>query len=275
MSDMSDLKCAACGGALERVRYFPRQMLTADEMRLEQEYFREKHRRHNRMLHGWGVVCGAAVEWVAGAKDWAVRVCPGFAVGPQGDDIQIDDCIDVDLKLGAVPEPCTVRWPCPPTGNMPGRISDGIATAYVAVRYAECQSRPMRVHPSGCGCDEALCEYSRIRESFEIKVLWELPQSHVRAMADDEKWCATIQQLPADVTRTHRFPVPPCPQCESEPWVVLATVRFPAGTKPAAERTRPDGSVDPNWPDPQWIRYNDRRTLLSTQGLQVALACKP
>jgi hypothetical protein len=44
--------------ALERVKYFSRQLLTADDMTADQDYFRNKMRRHNRYLHGWGVVCG-------------------------------------------------------------------------------------------------------------------------------------------------------------------------------------------------------------------------
>ena len=147
MSDLTDVKCAMCGGQLERVRYFPRQLLTADDMRVEQEYFREKARRHNRYLHGWGVVCGCVVEQVTDAKTWTVRVCPGYVVSPQGDEILINDCSDLDLKTGASPDPCTVRWPCPPLGTMPAVGRDDLTTVYVAVRYAECFWRPTRVHP--------------------------------------------------------------------------------------------------------------------------------
>jgi hypothetical protein len=262
MADMSDLKCAMCGEALERVRYFPRQMLTADDMRVEQEYFREKHRRHNRYLHGWGVVCGAAVEWTDDLKNWTVRVCPGYAVAPQGDEILIDDCQVVDLKLGATPEPCTVRWPCPPVGDMPGSDRDTMATAYIAVRYAECHTRPMRVHPAGCGCDEALCEYARIRESFEIKVLWKLPDSHNDAATDDKEWCDEIKQAATEIRRRHLYPVPPCPVCVTDPWVVLATVVFPADKPPSPDhkKTHPP-------------HYAHRRVLLATQRLQTAVAC--
>ena len=45
----------------ERPRYYGRQLITADDLTLEQDYFRDKLRRHNRLLHGWGVVCGAQV----------------------------------------------------------------------------------------------------------------------------------------------------------------------------------------------------------------------
>src|SRR5213075_1626484 len=86
--------CTCCCGPLERLHYFPRQLLTADDMRTEQEYFREKLRRHNHYLHGWGVVCGCVVEPVTTAKHWRVRVCPGYVVGPQGDEICIDDCVE-------------------------------------------------------------------------------------------------------------------------------------------------------------------------------------
>lgn len=264
MSDASDVKCLGCGEQLERVRYFPRQLLTADDMRVEQEYFREKGRRHNRYLHGWGVVCGCSVETVPGAKTWMVRVCPGYAVGPQGDEILIDDCRDVDLKLGATPDPCTVRWPCPPAGEMPGEDKNRMSLVHIAVRYAECFSRPTRVHPAGCGCDESACEYSRIRDSFEIKVLWQLPESHVKAMQDDDAWCDTIQKIPPAQLRKHLFPVPPCPECVAEPWVVLASVAFPASLPYGAQGT----------PAMQ-ISYKARRVLLATQRLQTAMACLP
>lgn len=42
----------------ERLAYFHGQLLTSDDLRTEQAYFREKHKLHNRCLHGWGVVCG-------------------------------------------------------------------------------------------------------------------------------------------------------------------------------------------------------------------------
>lgn len=265
MSTMSDLKCTSCGEPLERLRYFSRQLLTADDMSAEQAYFRERMRRHNRYLLGWGVACGCAVEPVPGAEGWQVRVCPGYVVGPQGDEIAIEQCVDVDLQVGAPEQPCSVRWPCPPLGEMPAP-NDGRDTVYVAVRYAECYSRPMRVHPAGCGCDETTCEYSRIRDSFEIKVLWELPASHEKAALDDQQWCDAVQKTPADLLRRLRtFPVPPCPECEADPWVVLATITLP-------KQGTGDKAADNSANQPQ-ISYRDRRALLATQRLQTAMLC--
>jgi hypothetical protein len=91
-------------------------------------------------------------------------------------------------------------------------------TLYVAVRYAECQARPVRVHAGRCGCEETDCEYSRIRDSFAIKVLTRLPSSYSDPMPqpdiDDVIRCARSGEV---VGR-------PCPPCPTEPWVILADV---------------------------------------------------
>ena len=79
MSGTSDPTCVLCGTALERVRYFPRQLITADDMRAEQEFILNKMRRHNRFLHGWGVVCGCkVVPMPTDQHPWQVQVCPGW-----------------------------------------------------------------------------------------------------------------------------------------------------------------------------------------------------
>ncbi len=58
----TDMNCLTGSGLLERVRYFPRQMITPADLTQAQDYMRAKLRRHNRMLHGWGVVCGCEVQ---------------------------------------------------------------------------------------------------------------------------------------------------------------------------------------------------------------------
>src|SRR5437764_13120275 len=80
----------------ERVRYFARQLITADDLTQEQEYFRAKMRRHNRLLHGWGVVCGCKV--VPGTGDYTVVIQTGYALSPQGDEITIDKSLTIDLS---------------------------------------------------------------------------------------------------------------------------------------------------------------------------------
>jgi hypothetical protein len=43
---------------LKRVKYHHGMLLSAKDLTAEQEYFLERQRRHNRYLHGWGVVSG-------------------------------------------------------------------------------------------------------------------------------------------------------------------------------------------------------------------------
>jgi hypothetical protein len=194
-----------------------------------------------------------------------VTVCPGYAVTPQGDEILVADRIQFDLqtKLQS-PEPCAVRWSCPPEEAPPPDSEK--KTIYLAIRYIECNSRPVRVHPAGCGCDEAACEYSRVRDSFELKVLWKLPDSHVHAKTEDEEWCKTwkewIDRLkrPANLRNPERkvLPQPICPPGTDAPWVVLATITLPKDKNMSINK----------------ISYLDRRPLYSSTALQILQTCK-
>src|SRR5207302_4499970 len=135
--------------SLERVRYFPRQLVTADDLTQEQEYFRNKLRRHNRLLHGWGVVCGARVK--KGAGDCEVVIEPGYLLSPYGDEIVLDRERTVDLCSegldGEAVAPCaevTDPW----CSNVRVDRPEG-QPLYLAVRYAECSTRPVRVPAGG------------------------------------------------------------------------------------------------------------------------------
>jgi hypothetical protein len=203
----------------ERTRFFPRQLITPDDMTQDQLYFREKSRRHNRMLHGWGVVCGA---WVRpGEGDCEVIVEPGYVLGPYGDEIVIDDEITIDLCRedpdGNAISPCGDVDPWCSDVRISRRAGQPL---YLAVRYAECQTRPVRVMPAGCGCDEAECEYSRIRDSFALKVLTELPPTY-NPMPNTDIESAVYCTDPASYRRH-------CPPCPDDPWVILATIALNA-----------------------------------------------
>jgi len=205
----------------ERPRYFPRQLITADDMTLEQEYFRNKLRLHNRLLHGWGVVCGAQVCPVpksngnGGVEPWKVMVSAGFILGPQGDDIVIPRNRIVDLRTQGVtsksgdPSGELVDPWCSPVhrGQVPPQV-------YVAVKYREIMTRPVRVQPVGCGCDETACEYSRLCDGYEIGLLPSCP--------DADQPPPPLDNF-ADVVKSAPHNCPPCPP---SPWVVLAEVRL-------------------------------------------------
>ena len=52
-----------------RLKYFFGQMLEARDFQAEQDFFRDKHKLHNRCLHGYGVICGLLVEPVPFPKE--------------------------------------------------------------------------------------------------------------------------------------------------------------------------------------------------------------
>ncbi len=66
----------------ERNRYFTGKYMTARDFSDEQSYFLSHHRLHNRLLHGWGIVCGLKVIKHP-SRDCAARwvvVQPGIAL---------------------------------------------------------------------------------------------------------------------------------------------------------------------------------------------------
>jgi len=203
----------------ERPRYYARQLITSDDLTLEQDYFRSKLRLHNRLLHGWGVVCGAQVCPVPKANSgnntdqkepWMVMVCPGYVLGPYGDEIYIDCKRPVDLRtrgvVGVTGEPCTDSID-PWCTEVPEERDT--TKLFVAVRYKQIATRPVRVQPAGCGCDDNRCESSRWRDGYEIGILTSWPDCGVDPPQFDDIW----EGSPSECA--------PCPQ---QPWVVLAQV---------------------------------------------------
>lgn len=178
MNTHVDVNCISVDSSeTERVRYFPRQLITANDMIQEQEYFREKLRRHNRFLHGWGVVWGLeAAASPTQDKPWKVTIAPGYALSPLGDEIYVRESYALDLTQShqEVNSECENRlkvYAGCESGFQIVKTAKPEKTMFIVINYAECLTRPVRVSPSLCGCDETVCEYSRIRESFNVECL--------------------------------------------------------------------------------------------------------
>lgn len=224
MKTMTKLERVFCAdGLLERPRYFPRQLITPSEMTLEQNYFRDKMRRHNRLLHGWGVVCGAQVCLApnsdkSDAEPWKVVVHPGYILGPYGDEIVIDRERVVDLRTEGLISICgepagEVTDPWCSDVFIRRQEEDGDITLYVAVKYKEVLTRPVRAQPASCGCSDTQCEFSRFCDGYEIGFLNERPESHEEAPP------VSPEEL---IKGALKFS--DCPECPSDPWVALARV---------------------------------------------------
>jgi hypothetical protein len=205
--------------ALQRPRYFARQLVTPAELNLGADYVLERMRRHNRLLHGWGVVCGAQVcrlgdSGGAGAQPWKVKIRPGHVIDGHGNDVTIDCERVIDLRVGVTVATCD---------DPPGEVRDPWCSdvwteregerVWVAVCHAERRGRPVRTQPTGCGCDDSSCEYSRWLDGYEVRLLDQCPPSH-------QGEPPTVEEMRASLTG----PLPDCPPCPDDPCVVLAAI---------------------------------------------------
>jgi hypothetical protein len=180
-------------GALGRPSFDVGDNLAASDLAAEQGYRRQRLRRHNRHLHGWGVVCGLRVVPARDTtRPWGVLVCPGYALGPYGDEIIVDcaGLVDVHEWLWARPS--------------------GAGIAFIGIRYAEAGQAPRPTLPPGCGCEKSIDPDSRTGEGFRIDVLWSLA---LEATPPPFDFCRDL---------------PPCPPCPDSPYIVLARITLPA-----------------------------------------------
>jgi len=124
---------------LIRLRYFTGQLLTANDFQQEQQYFLEKHRRHNRCLHGYGVVCGLETS----VENSTINVDPGLALNCRGEEIAV--CNAVELRL--------------PRGG---------GAVYVVVSYVEKETDPIPAPAEPGSSEQNAMQNSRIEEGSKI-----------------------------------------------------------------------------------------------------------
>lgn len=153
---------------LERPRFFAGQLLTAEDLQLEQDYFRGEFRRHNRFLHGWGIAAGLSVTVDEGTT---LVVSPGLAL----------DCAGNELSL---PEPKRL-----PLSGVAGRH-------YVTIQYVEVLVGPK---PSL----EGEAEFSRVREAVLVELACANPDAGHSGMGPGSPGCGQSHALCLATIRQH------------------------------------------------------------------------
>jgi hypothetical protein len=151
-------------GETARLRYFHGRTLSALDLRREQAYHLDKARLHNRLLHGWGIVCGLEVEAVPKEHDDpcdgeggapVVIVGPGAAIDCHGREIVVRRPRRVAIEtLLSEAELKELR-------AKPG-------TVYLTLCYREKPIEPQRPHLAAKCEPVADCEYGRVLETYRI-----------------------------------------------------------------------------------------------------------
>ncbi|MET0714642.1 MAG: hypothetical protein ABWY57_06990 [Mycetocola sp.] len=239
--------CGGCSGdcssgASERPRWFAGQLVGPADLESLEQWVIGRSRRHNRMLHGWGVSCGLTVtptlERSTGEPvPWSLTVGAGYGLSSCGDEISVQSPVRVDVRSSRpagddVCAPPVDPW-CAPVRHR----RDPQRTYYLAIRYSEGLGRPVRSSACGCGCDEE-CEFSRITEGFSLAILDELPPCHEGFESFGHENGRAVPIGTADSTddrleatrctpRMAQYGTRPCPECCS-PWLVLADLNIDA-----------------------------------------------
>ncbi len=164
-ADPSAAYCAAdlpdtpqCG-----LNYHFGMLLGVDDLRAEQGFHVGRLRRHQRLLHGTGVVAGFAVDFDEATFD--LRIGPGYAVDALGRDLALDVAQCVNLA----------KWW---EKHQDDEVFDDIANPKDALLdldlqccYATCLSRPVPAIAAPCATDTADIAYSRLCETVRLSLV--------------------------------------------------------------------------------------------------------
>jgi hypothetical protein len=246
-----------------RLRYFYGQRLGVIDLTDEQSYLAGKQRFHNLRAHGVGVLCGLTGEryvWPQGAPPntptTLLRVRRGAALDGCGREIVVgwDQCIDVAAWLAQHP----AAEPPSGTSTLP---------LWVALCYRECPSDPAPAPRDPCGCDSGGCDYARVREGFQLKLLTAAEAALVAKAnaasgasplpAEEELTGSLLGALSRDVALLAGAD---CPASPDDPCLLLC--RFEA-TLDSGGKVTDIAALDNT--------ISERRTLLPTEELQKGI----
>jgi hypothetical protein len=129
-----------CGEiANQRMLYFPGRYMSARDFTDEQKYFLSRRYLHNRILHGWGLVCG-------------VHVHPHPAEACRKDHVKVDcgiglDCCGHELVVPAPVVPPAILWSGRP-GDAPPSPAPGPPPApFASMASASASPEPSSTAP--------------------------------------------------------------------------------------------------------------------------------
>jgi len=167
-----------CGyNKFQRLKFFHGMLLDDKDFTTEQQYHIEKRKLHNRMLHGWGVVCGLEIERKPNVNKFTVK--PGMALDCRGNEILVCHEVIVDLadsSCSSIKEKSVIltKEECEKLAEN----DDATIDRYIGIRYHETGTSPVPVYMPGDECGKQDCSCSRVKEGFCIKILTDCPETN-------------------------------------------------------------------------------------------------
>lgn len=145
---------------LKRVNYTFGLVLGVDEFLQEDAYFLAKHHVENRLLHGYGTVCGLDVVTQTSPL-LMVQVTPGWAITPKGQEMRVSDtmCLQVNdwVQSNLTALKAIFTGPVPSSLNL-----------CVVLCYRECKADVVPIPGEPCRTQSSSMAPSRIQDSFEL-----------------------------------------------------------------------------------------------------------
>jgi hypothetical protein len=201
-----------------RNRYFYGKLLDVGHFEIEQSYFKEKRWLLNRLVTGYGVVCGLNVGLTEESKQ--LWVDPGVAIDKAGREI----VVPVRSKPVPIPEVT------PPTRTEASEQSirpeheeerrENAATVYIC--YHECPGDPEPIQASDCE-DPAPCSNGSVRERYTIEIR-PGEAERIETLCEIEDFMhgnrLSHRALAKHITEC-------CPPVDQDPCIALAEIRLP------------------------------------------------
>jgi len=236
-------KCDVCATPyFERNNYFYGKQFTVRDLFQEQAYFNEKRHLINRMVLGWGVVCGLDVRWVPEKREFIVET--GMALDCCGREIIV--CEPQHVVFEDYDEQCRCAQEKP---EHEGKF-------VLCLEYDDCNAEPIELPAVGCDEEERL-EFNRVRDGFKLRIRrWEdacpkQPYDHIaclnRFKHDIKDRAGESEGRKCETETIHHYLCRKlkkgCPECEGCDCVVLGTIDVKA-VKPVPAGQQPQGSKD-------------------------------
>ena len=138
-------------------------LLGVEDFRAEQGFHVGRLRRHQRLLHGAGVVAGYAVEF--DAETFQLRVGPGYGIDLLGRDLMLDvtQCVSLPLWWGKHAKDEAFDDIANP--------KDASVDLDLVVCYATCLDRPVPAIAEPCDADASDIAYSRLCETVTLALV--------------------------------------------------------------------------------------------------------